>query len=193
MTTSTLSETDANQVHDGFAPKCPVLDSAEAPGASGPSVNSGGASCPLGFGSSRGKTPSTLSLGRSGLPRMSLAVLAAHLERDEKVRLVSIKGVIFDVSEDVNFKSGGPLARLPGHDASRFIASSVREVSADHESDGLLNLDAGLEGLTYQDHQRLETYYVRMLQARRAVAVLAEEDYVRFVELSSILILDFTL
>lgn len=185
MVTSTLHEKDANQVHDGFVPKCPVLESAEAAGASGSSVNSGGASCPLGFGSSKCKTPSTESLYRSGLPQMPLAVLAAHLERDENVRLVSIKGVIFDVSEDVEFKSGGALAQLPGHDASRFIASSVREVAADHESDGLLNLNAGLEGLTYQDHQRLETYYVKMLQARRAVAVLAEEDYVRFVELYS--------
>lgn len=133
---------------------------------------------------------------------MPLEVLAGHHRHDDGmsasagVRLVSVKGVVFDVSGDAAFASGGRLARLAGHDASRLIA-----LSATTEGSGSLGsmdvgegegeggggvgvrgddeLDAGLAGLRYEEHQRLETYFVDMVRGRRAVAVLADVDHVR--------------
>lgn len=165
---------------------------------------SSGATCPLGFGGdgSRNKTPTAASLSSRGLPRMPLAVLAAHhdphptREPASVVRLVSVKGVVFDVSDDEAFRSGGALARLPGHDVSRFVAVAVScraepgEVAGrgddgdgdDEVQDHCFDLDRGLEGLRYEEHRRLESYYVEMAQGRRAVAVLADEDYERWAD-----------
>ena len=123
---------------------------------------------------------------------MPLSVLAGHHEGEASagVRLVSVKGVVFDVSGDVAFAEGGKLSRLPGHDASRLIAlSAITEESlrGDGEGEGEGRgavgvgdeLDAGLAGLRYEEHQRLETYFVEMARGRRAVAVLADADHVR--------------
>lgn len=128
---------------------------------------------------------------------MPLSVLAGHHEGGASagMRLVSVKGVVFDVSGDVAFAKGGKLSRLPGHDASRLIAlSAITEGSLRGEGDGEGeggegetgevvdvgdDLDAGLEGLRYEEHQRLETYFVEMARGRRAVAVLADTDHLR--------------
>lgn len=122
---------------------------------------------------------------------MPLVALAAHCSSKEgalegqAVRLVSVKGVVFDVSQDAEFQIGvGKLAALAGHDASRFIAlaGGAEEgaviVKGGTGRDGLV--DAGLEGLRYEEHQRLESYFVEMARARRAVAVLADPDHVRY-------------
>lgn len=144
---------------------------------------------------------------------MPLKVLAEH--QSNEVRLVSIKGVVFDVSRDEAFRlhgtSGGSgrLARLAGHDASRFLANlrisgecsinapvarggtELERVIDDGDNSGDIvtnnddtdgddrEFDVGLEGLTYEEHQRLESYFVRMAEERRAVAVLADDDHTR--------------
>lgn len=121
---------------------------------------------------------------------MPLSVLAGHHEGEAPagVRLVSVKGVVFDVSGDIAFAKGGRLSRLPGHDASRLIAlSAITEGSlcgeGEAEGSGAVGvgdeLDVGLTGLRYEEHRRLETYFVEMARGRRAVAVLADEDHVR--------------
>lgn len=123
---------------------------------------------------------------------MPLSVLAGHHEGGASagVRLVSVKGVVFDVSGDVAFAEGGRLSRLPGHDASRLIALSATtegslrgEGESEGEGGGGVgvgdDLDAGLAGLRYEEHQRLETYFVEMARGRRAVAVLADTDHIR--------------
>lgn len=175
-------------------PSCPAGFGAAA--ATGPVTSFGdGSTCPLGFGGGKNNRKlSATSFSNGGLPRMPLAVLAAHHSSSSSgasadVRLVAIKGVVFDVSEDDAYRAGGALARLPGHDASRLIAVSGSEGVVVVGSGGAaVNnssiacgdlLDAGLEGLRYEDHQRLETYFVEIARARRAVAVLADEDHVR--------------
>ncbi|CAM9305401.1 unnamed protein product [Laminaria digitata] len=160
--------------------------------------------CPLGFGSGTGtgnRAPSAASFASRGLPRMPLSMLAGHHHHEggassAGVRLVSVKGVVFDVSGDVDFAQGGRLARLPGHDASRLIALSATAKESprgEGEGEGVGegggegggglgvggDLDAGLAGLRYEEHQRLETYFVEMARGRRAVAVLADADHVR--------------
>lgn len=164
----------------------------------------GAATCPLGFGSRTLNRSSSSSFDH--LPRMPLVVLRGH--QSSQVRLVSIKGVVFDVSDDKAFHSsgGGQLSRLPGHDASRFLAKltlpaiagddgvsvptgaradAISSESDYGSSDGNFHrdddLDTGLEGLRYEDHQRLESYFERMAEGRRAVAVLTDEDHVRCV------------
>ncbi|CAM9461000.1 unnamed protein product [Scytosiphon promiscuus] len=115
--------------------------------------------CPLGFGRAADSRPSAATFARSGLPRMPLTVLAGH------ATLVAVKGVIFEVSPDE------ALARLAGHDVSRLVAVSTDAGGGD--------LDAGLEGLRYEEHQRLEACFLEMARAGRAVAVLTDEDYTR--------------
>lgn len=132
------------------------------------------ATCPVGFGG-RAKTACPVSF--SGLPRMPLAVMAEH--QGSGVRLASVKGVIFDVSSDAAFGNDGRLAQMPGHDISRVIALCGMKEEDGGVADRDTNFDAGLEGLKYEDHQRLESYFVEMVQGRRAVAVLTEEDYAR--------------
>ena len=182
-TISALPPPDGDQQVHNLAPKCPVLGFGATVVASGESSFSDGhASCPLGFGSGSNFTPSAVSLSRSGIPRMSLEVLAAHHKKqDMNLRLLSMKGVVFDVSEDPEFKFGGAFERLPGHDASRFVALSAQRASIGDGDDDFHSLDTGLEGLTYQDHRRLETYYLEMLRGRSVVAVLADEDLTRSV------------
>lgn len=96
---------------------------------------------------------------------MPLAVLAGH------PTLVSVKGVVFDVSDDEAYQeaAGGALAGCAGHDASRLLALSTGGFVG--------GLNEGLEGLRYEDHQRLEVYFLKVARARRAVAVLIDEDY----------------
>lgn len=96
---------------------------------------------------------------------MPLAVLEGH------AALVSVKGVIFGVS------SNEALARWAGHDVSRLVA-----VSAGDGDIAGVGVDAGLEGLRYEEHQRLEACFLEMARAGRAVAVLTDEDYTRFLE-----------
>lgn len=94
---------------------------------------------------------------------MPLAVLAGH------ATLVAVKGVIFDVSLDEG------LARWAGHDVSRLVA-----VSGGAGESGGVGFDAGLEGLRYEEHQRLEARFLEMVRAVRAVAVLTDQDYARY-------------
>lgn len=140
--------------------------------------DSGAAVCPLGFGSSGSyKAPTLASFVNGDLPRMPLAILAGHADA---VRLISLKGIVFDVSEDHAFGREGALERLPGHDVSRIIAVARREVATEDQGrGGDDDLDAGLEELKYEEHQRLESFFVEMANTRRAVAVLADEDYRR--------------
>lgn len=149
------------------------------------------ATCPAGFGRQQGTTPGVCPVGFGGgantistasfsrLPRMPLGVLAGH--QGKGVRLVSIKGVVFDVSNDAAFGLDERLAQMAGHDISRVIAvcgqTSAEDAGGDIEGDA--DVDAGLEGLRYEEHQRLESYFVEMVQGRRAVAVLADDDYER--------------
>lgn len=107
---------------------------------------------------------------------MPSAVLSGHT--GGKVRLVSLKGVIFDVSADREFSAGGWLSQLPGHDASRFLALSRPGQTATSDNEGVF--DAGLAGLTFEDHKRLESYFVRMIELHSAVAVLSDEDHIRY-------------
>lgn len=171
--------------------------------------NSATLTCPLGFGSgnrsSRNKSLSLLAFDR--LPRIPLDVLAGH--SSSEVRLVSIKGVVFDVSRDEAFQSqdgatgtgtGGSLAHLAGHDASRYLATfhindvKTREAATSATVDavdgsrqkgvncggiGGSGFDVGLEGLSYEEHWRLESHFVRMVEMFRAVAVLEDDDHTR--------------
>lgn len=104
---------------------------------------------------------------------MPLAVLAGH------PALVSVKGVVFDVSDDEAYNHKGALAGCAGHDASRVIGASAGGTRG--YGDGSGGLDAGLEGLRYEEHQRLEAYFVELARSRRAVAVLTDEDLIRLV------------
>eukprot|EP00903_Cladosiphon_okamuranus_P011948 g11222.t1 len=132
--------------------------------------------CPLGFGAGRGtdgteKRPTPSSFASAGLPRMPLAVLAAH------PTLVAVKGVVFDVSGVEAYRTG-LAASWAGHDASRVIAVSSG-AAADVGVGDAEGLDEGLSGLRYEEHQRLEAYFLEMVRSRTAVAVLAEEDHAR--------------
>lgn len=127
--------------------------------------------CPLGFGS-YGKG---LLTSFNSLPQMPLAVLARH--ESSSARLVSVKGVIFDVSSDGEFSVDGKHAHLPGHDASRFFAIANSKLG--DTTDPLADLDAGLEGLTYEDHKRLESRFMRVAKEHGAVAILADKDHKR--------------
>ncbi|CAM9714020.1 unnamed protein product [Ectocarpus sp. 4 AP-2014] len=128
--------------------------------------------CPLGFGGGADGTgrPTAASFAKSGLPRMPLAVLAGH------PTLVSVKGIVFDVSGDETYNHEGALAGCAGHDASRVIGASAGDRLGNGDGGG--KLDAGLEGLRYEEHQRLEAYFVELARSRRAVAVLADEDHI---------------
>lgn len=134
----------------------------------------GTATCPVGFG---GRAKTTCAASFSGLPRMPLAVVAEHQGSD--VRLASVKGVIFDVSNDAAFGNDGRLAQMPGHDISRIIALCGMKGDDGGFVARDADFDAGLQGLRYEDHQRLEAYFVEMVQCGRAVAVLTDEDYAR--------------
>ncbi|CAM9649712.1 unnamed protein product [Pylaiella littoralis] len=140
---------------------CPFGGSASS--SSSPSSAAAAVTCPLGFGV--GTRLTAASFASSGLPRMPLAVLAGH------PTLVSVKGVVFDVSDDEAYQeaAGGALAGCAGHDASRLLALSTGGFVG--------GLNEGLEGLRYEDHQRLEVYFLKVARARRAVAVLIDEDY----------------
>lgn len=108
---------------------------------------------------------------------MPLAVMAEH--QGSGVRLASVKGVVFDVSNDEAFGDDGRMAQMAGHDISRIIALCGMKVGDGGVDDRDADFDAGLEGLRYEEHQRLESYFVAMVQGRRAVAVLTDEDYER--------------
>ena len=155
------------------APRCPLGFGSAAE--SSPSSTSPALTCPLGFGGGRGtnstnKRPTPTSFASTGLPRMPLAVLAAH------PTLVAVKGVVFDVSDVEAYQTR--LAAWAGHDASRVIAVSggVGAGAGIGDGDGL---DAGLSGLRYEEHQRLEAYFLEMARSRSAVAVLTDEDHER--------------
>lgn len=125
--------------------------------------------CPLGFGEGASKRLTAASFASSGLPRMPLAVLSGH------PTLVSIKGVVFDVSDDRDYQAaaGGALAAWAGHDASRLLAVSTA-------GGGVVGgPNEGLGGLRYEEHQRLEACFLEVARVRRAVAVLTDEDYIR--------------
>ncbi|CAM9835583.1 unnamed protein product [Ectocarpus sp. 8 AP-2014] len=128
--------------------------------------------CPLGFGRGANDTgrPTAASFAKRGLPRMPLAVLAGH------PTLVSVKGIVFNVSDDEAYNHEGALAGCAGHDASRVIGASAGGRRG--YGDGGGKLDAGLEGLRYEEHQRLEAYFVELARSRRAVAVLTDEDHI---------------
>jgi len=138
-------------------------------------VSQPAATCPLGFGAGSGpngseQRPTPATFAGMGLPRMPLAVLAGH------PTLVAVKGVVFDVSDVEPYQTrlagwGG------GHDVSRQIAVSGRD-DGDRGISGE-GLDGGLEGLRYEDHQRLEAYFLEMARTVKAVAVLTEEDHTR--------------
>lgn len=173
------------------APTCPLgFGSAANPDASSgprpPSSTSPALTCPLGFGgrggtgidSSTEKRPTPASFA-TDLPRMPVAVLAAH------PTLVAVKGVVFDVSDVEAYRTS--LAAWTGHDASRAIAvsggASAGDNAGDSAGDGYGDgeeLNAGLSGLRYEEHQRLEAYFVEMARSRRAVAVLTDEDHIRW-------------
>ena len=135
------------------------------------------ATCPLGFGGGSGpkngeKKPTPALFASTGMPRMPLGVLAGH------PTLVAVKGVVFDISDAEPYRTrfagwGG------GHDVSRLVAVSGRGTGEDGGGSGE-GLDKGLEGLRYEDHQRLEAFFLEMALAVRAVAVLTEEDHLRY-------------
>ncbi|CAM9949281.1 unnamed protein product [Ectocarpus sp. 13 AM-2016] len=165
------------------APTCPVGSGSPPPhpttGASSSATATATATtkaaaitCPLGFGGGANDTgrPTAASFAKRGLPRMPLAVLAGHST------LVSIKGIVFDVSDDEAYNHEGALAGCAGHDASRVIAAPAGGRLGNGDGGG--KLDAGLEGLRYEEHQRLEAYFVELARSRRAVAVLADEDHI---------------
>ncbi|CAN0403990.1 unnamed protein product [Ectocarpus fasciculatus] len=166
------------------APTCPLGVGSAPPhpttGASSPASATATATaaaataitCPLGFGRGANDTgiPTAASFAKRGLPRMPLAVLAGH------PTLVSVKGVVFDMSDDEAYNHEGALAGCAGHDASRVIGTSGGGRRGHGDGDGLL--DAGLEGLRYEDHQRLEAFFVELARSRRAVAVLTDEDHI---------------
>lgn len=158
------------------APTCPLgFGSARA---AAPATSSPTLTCPLGFGAGgRGtdgteKRPTPALFASTGLPRMPLAVLAAH------PTLVAVKGVVFDVSDVEAYRRERHAASWTGHDASRVIAvSSGADVGVgDRDGEGL---DEGLSGLRYEEHQRLEAYFLEMACSRRAVAVLTDQDHAR--------------
>lgn len=106
---------------------------------------------------------------------MPLVVLAGH------PALVAVKGVVFDIS-DVEPYQTRFAERGGGHDVSRLIAvSGPGGGRGDGDGGGGCGdrLDEGLEGLRYEDHQRLEAYFLEMARTVRAVAVLTEEDHMR--------------
>ncbi|CAM9196325.1 unnamed protein product [Hapterophycus canaliculatus] len=166
--TATREGTDTGEAQSSAgsttpAQLCPLgFGDSSASTASSPSSQSAEAVCPLGFGRGTDGRPTAASVARSGLPRMPLAVLAGH------PTLVALKGVIFDVSPVEE------LARWAGHDASRLVAVSA---GAGDVSD--VGFDAGLEGLRYEEHQKLEACFLEMARAGRAVAVLTDRDYAR--------------
>ncbi|CAM9606928.1 unnamed protein product [Choristocarpus tenellus] len=144
--------------------------------------------CPLGFSTSRGICP--LGFGGddkgaleliSSLPRMPLAVLAQHGGETTSARLLSIKGVVFDVSSESAFGPDGNLSHLLGHDASRFLGLGGENNSSDSSSSSAEAqlLDTGLVGLNYDQHRRLEQWFMGLRDTCRAVAVLTDDDFER--------------
>lgn len=161
-------------------PTCPLGFRPDNGSSSSPAA-AAAITCPLGFGggtNSANKRPTTASFANSGLPRMPLAVLAGH------PTLVSVKGVVFDVSGDEAYQeaAGGTLAAWAGHDASRLLAVSTGGCDDGDNVGGGLN--EGLEGLRYEEHQRLEAYFLEVARVRRAVAVLTDEDHMWLVKLT---------
>ncbi|CAN0488059.1 unnamed protein product [Ectocarpus sp. 12 AP-2014] len=159
----------------GSPPPHPTTDSSSSATATTTAAAAAAAAtitCPLGFGGGANDTgrPTAASFAKRGLPRMPLAVLAGH------PTLVSVKGIVFDVSDDEAYNHEGALAGCAGHDASRVIAASAGGRLGNGDGGG--KLDAGLEGLRYEEHQRLEAYFVELARSRRAVAVLADEDHI---------------
>lgn len=104
---------------------------------------------------------------------MPLAVLAGH------PTLVAVKGVVFDISDVEPHRTRFSAGQGGGHDVSRLVAVSGRGDDPGDGSGSGEQLDEGLEGLRYEDHQRLETFFLEMARAARAVAVLTEEDHRR--------------
>lgn len=157
------------------AATCPLGFGSATADTPGSSPASAALTCPLGFGGGRGtnstdKRPTPASFASADLPRMPLAVLAGH------PTLVAIKGVVFDVADVEAYRT--TLAAWTGHDASRLIAASgVGDVVRDGDAE---SLDEGLSGLRYEEHQRLEAYFLEMARSRRAVAVLTDEDHTRY-------------
>ncbi|KAG5186297.1 hypothetical protein JKP88DRAFT_214650 [Tribonema minus] len=104
---------------------------------------------------------------------MSLAALRVHAgegggQAPGMPRLVSVKGRIYDVTSAAAFASDKPLARIVGHEASRVLATGVLQDE---------DLDRSLEGISFDDHRRLEKLSNEMEAAFTAVARLAAADY----------------
>ncbi|CAN0260021.1 unnamed protein product, partial [Discosporangium mesarthrocarpum] len=87
--------------------------------------------------------------------------------------LLSVKGVVFDVTSNEKFGMDGILGYLPGHDASRLLGLADE---AKHTVSHTL-LDTDLSEFSYDEHRRLEARFLGMLETCPAVAVLADEDY----------------
>ncbi|CAM9608041.1 unnamed protein product, partial [Phaeothamnion confervicola] len=150
--------------------------------------NEGVARCPLGFGDDdRRKRPNIAALGSA--PRMLLSVLARHNGRSGAGSLVSVKAVVFDVSDDArNFGEGAPLHSLCGHDASRFLALGQGRAQRSNSDGGVggggggdnaaIPLDAGLKGLMFDSQRRLEAWFLSFWEAFPAVALLEESDQI---------------
>ena len=82
-------------------------------------------------------------------------------------KLISLKGQVFNVSDDRDVFGKEPLSHCCGHDASRVFA--VGGFSAEL-------LDQGTEGLNQAELQRLEASLRMLVQYLPLVARLAEDD-----------------
>lgn len=107
-TTATDSATGSNKSSSSGGGGCPLgygraLASTQGAPATGGKGGTGG-TCPLGFGSRSNTQTTTTTTGppsASSLPEMNLATLQAHAH----LNLVSIKGVIYDVTAQAQVRS----------------------------------------------------------------------------------------
>ncbi len=172
----------ANEAGGGTAPAAGVCPLGFGGGArpttttsssSSSSSSSTGSKCPLGFGSSSSNAaPSSAAAFHNvaTLPPLTLAGLQAAGPGDG---LVSIKGLVFAVSA-ARVDDMGPLL---GHECGRFLALGGGESSAGSEEAAGGVLDAGLEGLSYDQVVRLERVMEAFAQSfGPPVARLAEAD-----------------
>ncbi|KAM3568239.1 hypothetical protein VYU27_009636 [Nannochloropsis oceanica] len=124
----------------------------------------GSSTCPLGFGSRNyPEATTTTDPSYSSLPKMSLATLQAHAH----LNLLSIKGIVYDVSAQAQ-----KWAPLCGHDISRVLAKALEGEDLD-----LALVDQGLAGLSYDEILHLEKLVAAFQQAFPAVAHLPPHEH----------------
>jgi hypothetical protein len=170
----------SQQEPSSAAGKCPFLmASSSSSDRKGPSSPFTHLQCPLGFSSSK---PSASSRAVLNLP------IITREELQTRPGLIAVKGVVYDtrnVGGVAGDGDGGPLASILNHDVSRNLA--LGSLSSEH-------LDAGLAGLTYDQHCELEKWAAEMdelfsrvglLQSTKSNApeqLVANEDAFRCIE-----------